>query len=61
MADTVRALSIKSVADKLGVSERYIATLIASGSLPSLKLGRRRLVRETALLAFLAQRESVGW
>jgi excisionase family DNA binding protein len=61
MADAVRALSIKSVADKLGVSERYIAALIASGTLPSFKLGRRRLVRETALLAFLEQRETIAW
>lgn len=58
MNESVVALNVKTAASRLGVSERFIAKLIASGALPSLKLGRRRLIRETSLLAFLERREA---
>lgn len=57
MDSNVVALSVKSAASKLNVSERFIAKLVASGQLPSVKLGRRRLIREASLKAFLDRRE----
>lgn len=35
-------LSIREVAEQLGVSEKKIRRLIASGELPALRLGRRQ-------------------
>lgn len=48
------ALAVDEVAEALGVSARTVERLIASGELPSKKLGRRRLVAVAALERFLA-------
>lgn len=58
-ADTT-ALTVKDAANRLKVSQRFVAKLIAERRLPSLKLGRRRLVREAALAAYLRQLETVA-
>lgn len=39
-----RLLSIAETATLLNVTERFLARLIASGELASVKLGRRRLI-----------------
>lgn len=59
MTDAIQSLTVKETADALRVSERYIAKLIAQRVLPSYQLGRRRLIRQTALQSFLERRETV--
>jgi excisionase family DNA binding protein len=51
--------SVETAAKLLRVSERSVVNWIRSGALPSLKVGRRRLIRRSALDAFLAERENV--
>lgn len=51
------ALSLKETAEALSLSRRTLARLVASGALPSLRIGRRRLVRRDALAAWLEARE----
>jgi excisionase family DNA binding protein len=58
MTDEIRSVSIREAAENLGVSERHIARLIARKVLPSFMLGRRRLIRLTALQAFLEGQET---
>jgi excisionase family DNA binding protein len=58
-ADTT-ALTVKDAANRLKVSQRFVAKLIADRRLPSLKLGRRRLIREAALKAYLTQIETTA-
>jgi excisionase family DNA binding protein len=48
-----RLHSVDRVAALLSVTPRYVRTLIASGEIPSVKLGTRRLVRDEDLRAFL--------
>ena len=60
MTDAVTSLTIRETAVKLRVSERYVASLIAQRVLPSYRLGRRRLIRQTALQSFLERRETVA-
>lgn len=60
MTDAIQSLTVRETAAKLKVSERYVAKLIAQRTLPSYRLGRRRLVRETALQAFLERRETIA-
>ena len=55
---TVRALRTQGVAHSIGISERAAQRLIATGELPSIKLGKIRLVRIEAIDKFLASRES---
>ena len=56
MAD-IEAFSIRDVADRLNVSTRHIQRLIARGELPSLRVGRRRLIRRESLRTWLTGRE----
>lgn len=49
-------LTTGEVADYLGSSERFARGLIASGALPSLKIGALRRVRRSDLDEFVAQR-----
>lgn len=58
--DGTTAFTVKDAAQKLKVSERLIAKLIAERTLPSFKLGRRRLIREAALEAYLQRVEAVA-
>lgn len=46
-------IDLREVATRLSLSPRTIARLVASGALPSFRIGRRRLVRTTALTTFL--------
>jgi excisionase family DNA binding protein len=51
------ALRTPNAARAADVSERTIQRLIASGELPSIRVGKIRLVRRKALEEFLARRE----
>ena len=52
-----RLVSLKEVADTLCVSLRTVMRLVADGELPSVLIGRRRLIRRETLRAWLAGRE----
>lgn len=56
----VRSLTIADTAKALRVSERHVARLIAQRVIPSLKLGRRRIIREEALRQFMAGLETLA-
>jgi len=47
----------EKVAEKLGISLRAADELILSKKLPSLKIGKRRLVSEEAIAKFIRQQE----
>ena len=47
---------LSRVAQLTGLSERFLAKLIARGDVPSIKIGRRRLVLAKELKAFLDRR-----
>jgi excisionase family DNA binding protein len=59
MSEQIATLSLKDAAKSLNVSERFIAKLIADRRLPSLKLGRRRLIRQEALRQYLERIETI--
>lgn len=42
-------LSIHDTANELGVSDRHVEELVRRGDLPSVKLGRRRMIPRVAL------------
>lgn len=48
--------AVKTVAGRLGVSERHVRRLIASGELPVHRIGRAVRVSEDDRLRFLAAR-----
>lgn len=50
-------LTVKDVADRLKVSDRYIRLLIARGELPAVKLGRAVRIGVTDLVDFLEARK----
>lgn len=50
---TDNCLAIDEVANHLALSTRTVARLIATGDLPSVKIGRRRVIRASVLNAFL--------
>jgi excisionase family DNA binding protein len=50
------ALSPRQAAALLGLSERFVAKLIASGDLPSARIGARRLIRRADLETWLSDR-----
>lgn len=60
MDATIATLTVKDVATQLKVSPRFVAKLIADRRLPSLKLGRRRLIRQDALRDYLQRQETVA-
>jgi excisionase family DNA binding protein len=51
-----RLVSIPDAAVRLAVGEREVWKLVGNGTLPSLKLGRRRLITSDSLDAFIAAR-----
>lgn len=55
-----RLLSVPEVATRLGVGERHIWTLIGSGALTSLRIGRRRLVDPRDIEDFISVRRDGG-
>ena len=54
------ALSLRAAAQALSVSPRTIYRLIAEQGLPTVRLGRRHVVRRDALRAWLIARETVS-
>lgn len=54
------ALTIDEAAEALRVSTRTVERLIASGHLPSRKLGRRRVVPLAALERLLADADGIA-
>ena len=52
-------LGLDAAAEKLAVSRRTVVRAIEAGQLPSIKIGRRRLIRREALLTWLASKEGV--
>jgi len=50
----------EKVAEKLGISLRAADELIATKKLPSLKIGKRRLVSEEAIARFIRQQEAAA-
>jgi excisionase family DNA binding protein len=53
-ADDPFAYSVGEVAIRFSISERTVRRLIASGTLPSVRAGRRRLVPHGAVRAWLS-------
>lgn len=51
-------LGLNHIAERLGLSRRTIDRIIARGELPTLKIGRRRLVRLADLRRWLAGYET---
>ncbi len=49
------AVSVAEAARRLGISTRGVARLLKSGELPSLRVGRRRLVPLGALERFISR------
>jgi len=52
-------IGITHLADRLGLSRRTIHRIIARGELPTLKVGRRRLVRLAEVRHWLAGHEAM--
>jgi excisionase family DNA binding protein len=52
------ALSVEQAASAAGVSRTFLYERISSGELPSIKAGKRRLVRPDALRRWLASLET---
>lgn len=62
LADQVNARlnSVETVIERLGVGRSKVYEELGSGRLRSVKVGRRRLVSETALIDYIEQLESGG-
>ena len=53
-------LGVPATALRLGVSRTAVRRLVSRGVLPSVRVGRRVLIRAATLETFLAQRERAG-
>lgn len=53
-ADPVITYSIADLAHRLGVSQRHVQRLVSKGEIPSVKLGRRRLIARETVRAWLS-------
>ena len=51
-------LTVKDVAERLKVSDRYVRLLIARGELPAIKLGRAVRIGVTDLIDFLEEHKA---
>jgi excisionase family DNA binding protein len=58
MQHETEALSILDAAKTLRISKRQVHRLLEEGSLPSFRIGRRRLIRATTLAKFVALLEA---
>lgn len=56
--DEPECLSIVSAARRLGVGRSTVFKMIAQGSLPTVKIGRRRMIRASPLRAWLDAAET---
>ena len=52
-------IGVKALSEYLEISLRTLRRILASGELPSILIGRRRLVRKSALVAWLASLEQI--
>ncbi len=52
-----RLLDLREVSSELRVSYSTVRSLVTSGRLPTLRIGRRRLVSRASLEAFIAEAE----
>lgn len=55
-----RLLSREEAAEALGVTTKWLNTLVQAGALGSVKLGRRRLFEPAALRRFIAEHRQGG-
>lgn len=53
-----RLLSVRAVAEQLGISDKTVRRTIATGALPAHRVGRLVRVSADDLLLFLAQRRA---
>jgi excisionase family DNA binding protein len=60
IAASTRLWSIPQAAERLGMSERYVWNLVADGTLRTVKQGRRTLVRDDDLAAYIDARTENG-
>lgn len=57
MPDPVELLTLPEAAERLKVSRRGLARLVANRELPSVRIGRRRLITSRAIAAYVAAHE----
>jgi excisionase family DNA binding protein len=60
VAAAPESVSVATAAMMIGVSERLIEQLIASGELPSFKIRNRRLITVQAIKQFVADAQASG-
>lgn len=53
-------LTVPQVAEQLNTSRRFVDSLIATGDLPSIKIGAARRVQRDVLLKFIADIVATG-
>jgi len=51
--DTGQLLSLGQAAERLSITTRYLHTLLRRGELPTVRIGKRRLIRVRDLDAFV--------
>ena len=56
----LRTYSLTEVAERTGISRATVYRAVASGQLPSVRIGSRRRVRETDLVAFLTPKPAAA-
>lgn len=54
----IDCLSLAEAAQRVGVSVRTIRRQIERGGIPSIKIGRRHVIRNSSLVEFLAASEA---
>lgn len=54
-----QCLNREDVANRLKISQRMADALILAGRIKSLRIGKKRLVTESALAAFIRQQEQI--
>ncbi len=57
---TARLHPVEAVMEQLGIGRSMVFSLMASGQLRSVKIGRRRLVPDSAIVEFVEKLESTG-
>lgn len=57
---TARLHSVEAVMERLGIGRSKTYEVLGSGQLRSVKVGRRRLVPESAIVEFIQNLEATG-